>query len=204
MQKVNSKSSAYGDGFSADEDEFYDAVELLDDDLDFSETIRSSGVEGDGGVGPHHDILNNCVEEGGLDVDGEIVAAAATSPAAPRVILDSCGINSMADSKNQAEYLRHASTNNNFEVESEHAVEESIETIDEGEKNPTASTKPTLPKILTPINLHSSPCRGQNVYNIESPLEALYSIGSQGGKKLSPSFYAYEDSVDTQYRMLYN
>ena len=188
MQKVNSKSSAYGDGFSADEDEFYDAVELLDDDLDFSETIRSSGVEGDGGVGPHHDILNNCVEEGGLDVDGETVAAAATSPAAPRVILDSCGINSMADSKNQAEYLRHASTNNNFEVESEHAVEESIETNDEGEKKSAASTKPTLPKILTPINLHSSPCRGQNVYNIESPLEALYSIGSQGGKKLPPSF----------------
>jgi len=196
MQKVNSKSSAYGDGFSADEDEFYDAVELLEDDLDCSETstsscndTRSSGVEGDGGVGTHHDILNNGVDEGGLDVDGETVAAAATSPTAPPVNLDSCGINSsVADSKNQVEYHHHASMNKNFEVESEHTVKESIETNDEGEKISAASTKPTLTKILTPINLHSSPCRGQNVYNIESPLEALYSIGSQGGKKLPPSF----------------
>ena len=200
MQK-DSKSSADGDGFSPDEDEFYDAVELLEDDLDCSETrnssyhdTRSSGVEGDDGVGPHHDVLNICVEEGGLEVDGETVAAAATSPTAPPVNLDSSlslcqsasGINSpLADSKNQVENQHHASMNCNVELESEHAVEDSIVTNDEGEKNPAASTMPTLTKILTPINLHSSPCRG---YNIESPLEALYSIGSQGGKMLPPSF----------------
>jgi WD40 repeat protein len=196
-----SKSPAHGDGFSADEDEFFDAVELLDNTSSHHDTL-SSGVEDDGGAGSNHVALN--IDVGGVDADTttlkndecETGAAAATNPTAYPVNLDSSlslcqsvtSINfPLLDSKIQVKPHHHTSMDNYVEVESGHAVDVLTKSNDEGEKDSATPTKPTLTKSLTPINLHSSPCRGQNVYNIESPLEALYSIGTQEGKKLPPS-----------------
>jgi WD40 repeat protein len=171
------RSSSTGDRSSAEEDEFFDAVELLEDDPDCPEAYSrphdctlSSGVEDDGGVSSHQDIVSSGVAVGG----DETAAAASTRRALTPVNLDDCS--------------DHARMNNNVKVESGHAAESTTETNEEGENNAAVATKPTLTKTLTPINLHSSPFRGQSVKSIESPLEALYSIGPRGSKRSSPTF----------------
>jgi hypothetical protein len=176
MQKVNSKSSAKGDRFPAEEDEFFDAVELLEDEIYPESYSRShhinvsSGVEDDGGVGSHH------------GVGGDETAAASTNQA---LLLVNPDDNSSIDS---SKIQDHARMNNNVKIESDYSAGASTETNDEGNNNVYTAIQPISTKTLTPINLHSSPYRGQIVKSIESPLEALYSIGPQGDKKLSPKF----------------